>query len=177
MELRHIPLEDLKPAAVNVRNGTKPPDVSDILPSIKKRGILQPLLVRPNGKGFEIVAGRRWFFAATTAAKETGKADLIPCAIMEKGDDAAAVEASLLVNIARLPMDPMDQYEAFARLAKQGKEVVDIAETFGITERMVKRVLALANLVPAIKALYRKDEIDASTLRILTMASKAQQKE
>lgn len=182
MELRHIPLEDLKPATVNVRHGSKPPDVSDILPSVKKRGILQPLLVRPNGQKngtmrFEIVAGRRRFFAATMAAEETGKADPIPCAIMEKDDDAAAVEASLLENIARLPMDPMDQYEAFAQLAKQGKEIADIAETFGITERKVKRVLALANLVPAIKALYRKDEIDASALRILTMASEAQQKE
>lgn len=177
MELRHIPLEDLKPATVNVRHGNQTPDISDILPSIRKRGILQPLLVRPNGKGYEIVAGRRRFFAATMAAKETGKADLIPCAIMEKGGDAAAVEASLLENIARLPMDPMDQYEAFARLAKQGKEVADIAETFGITERMVKSVLALANLILAIRTLYRKDEIDASTLRILTMASKAQQKE
>ena len=177
MELRHIPLEDLKPAAVNVRHGNKAPDVSDILPSIRKRGILQPLLVRPNGKGYEIVAGRRRFFAASLAAEETGKAASIPCAIMEMGDDAAAVEASLLENVARLPMDPMDQYEAFARLAKQGKEATEIADTFGITERMVKRVLALANLIPAIKTLYRKDEIDASTLRILTMASKAQQKE
>lgn len=177
MELRHIPIEDLKPAAVNVRHGKQTPDVSDILPSIKKRGILQPLLVRPNGKGYEIVAGRRRYFAASIATEETGKAEPIPCAIMEKGDDAAALEASLLENFARLPMDPMDQYEAFSGLTKEGKEVADIAETFGITERMVKRVLALANLIPAIKTLYRKDEIDHGTMRILTMASKTQQKE
>lgn len=177
MELRHIELENLKPAAVNVRHGRKLPDVSDILPSIRKRGILQPLLVRPDGKGYEIVAGRRRYFAAAQAKEEAGKFDPVPCAIMEKGDDAAALEASLLENFARLPMDPMEQYEAFSRLVKAGKEVSDIAETFGVTERMVTRILALANLIPAIKTDYSKDEIDHGTLRILTMASKVQQRD
>ncbi len=177
MQLRHIKLEDLKPATVNVRYGKVAPDVSDIQPSIKKRGILQPLLVRPNGKSFEIVAGRRRYFAAKNLQKEGGKVEPIPCAIMAKGDDAAAMEASLLENIARLPMDPMQQYEAFARLVKQGETIGSIAETFAITELAVKRTLALASLRPAIKALYQNDQIDAETLRILTLASKAQQKE
>lgn len=177
MELRHIPLEELKLTKVNVRHGRKSPDVSDILPSIRKRGILQPLLVRPNGKGFEIVAGRRRYFAATKVQDEAGQFGPVPCAVMETDDDAQAIEASLLENIARLPMDPMDQYEAFAKLAKEGREVHGIADTFGVTNLAVKRVLALANLIPAIKSAHRNDEIDQSTLRVLTMASKAQQAE
>ena len=177
MQLRHIKLEDLKPATVNVRHGKTTPDVSDIQPSIKKRGILQPLLVRPNGKGFEVVAGRRRYFAAKNLQKEGSEIEPIPCAIMVKGDDAAAMEASLLENTARLPMDPMQQYEAFAKLIKQGETIGSIAETFAITELAVKRILALAGLLPAIKMLYQNDHIDAETLRILTLASKAQQKE
>ncbi len=177
MQLRHIKLEDLKLATINVRHGKATPDVSDIQPSIKKRGILQPLLVRPNGKGFEIVAGRRRYFAARNLQKEGEKVEPIPCAIMAKGDDAAAMEASLLENIARLPMDPMQQFEAFAKLVKQGETIGSIAETFAITELAVKRTLALAGLLPAIKTLYQNDQIDAETLRILTLASKAQQKE
>lgn len=177
MELRHIPLEDLKPTPVNVRHAKRTPDVSDILPSIKKRGILQPLLVRPNGSGFEVVAGRRRYFAAMAAKAEVGQFDPIPCAIMDQQDDAAAIEASLLENFARLPMEPMQQYEAFAKLIKEGKAVTDIAETFGVTTRMVTRVLALANLIPAIKTAYQNEKIDHGTLRILTMASKSQQRE
>lgn len=46
MELRHIPLPELHIAASNVRHKSRKPDLSDILPSIRKRGILQPLLVR-----------------------------------------------------------------------------------------------------------------------------------
>ena len=87
MELQHIPLSNLKIASVNVRHGRKPPDVSDILPSIRARGVLQPLLVRPNGKSFEVVAGRRRFFAATKVAEEQGVSldeMLLPCAIDRK---------------------------------------------------------------------------------------------
>lgn len=56
MELRNIALCNLKVATVNVRHSRKAPDVSDILPSIRARGVLQPLLVRANGNAFEIVA-------------------------------------------------------------------------------------------------------------------------
>jgi ParB family chromosome partitioning protein len=75
MELRNIALSDLKIATVNVRHSRKAPDVSDILPSIRARGVLQPLLVRPSGSAFEIVAGRRRYFAASRVAEEQGGPD------------------------------------------------------------------------------------------------------
>ena len=59
MDLMHIPLSELSIAKTNVRHGVKKADYADLIPSIRERGILQPLLVRKNGKGYEIVAGRR----------------------------------------------------------------------------------------------------------------------
>jgi ParB family chromosome partitioning protein len=179
MQLQHIPLDKLDVSACNMRNAKRDPDVADILPSVRARGILQPLLVRPNGEPerFEIVAGRRRYFAAKAVAEERGEIAPLPCAVMEPGDDAGALEASLIENAARLDPDEMSQYETFVRLAKQGKTVAEIAETFGITEVMVKRRLALGNLLPKIRNAYRKDEIDAETVRHLTMASAAQQKD
>src|SRR5208282_3048494 len=177
MELRHIPIGELKIAAVNMRHGRKEPDVSDILPSVRARGILQPLLVRPNGEGYEIVAGRRRYFCAKAVEAERGEIEPLPCAIMEPGDDASALEASLIENLARLDPDEMSQYETFVRLAKEGKSVAEIAGTFGITEIMVKRRLALGNLLPRIRELYRDEEIDSETIQHLTLAAKAQQKE
>jgi ParB family transcriptional regulator, chromosome partitioning protein len=53
MELMHIPLSELAIAKVNVRHGVKKADYKDLIPSIKERGILQPLLVRKNGRGYE----------------------------------------------------------------------------------------------------------------------------
>ncbi len=177
MELMHIPLSELAIAKTNVRHGVKKADYEDLIPSIRQRGILQPLLVRKNGKGYEIVAGRRRYLAVQSLEKEGLEIEAIPCAIMAKGDDAAAVEASLIENIQRLPMDDMDQFEAFQRLVKEGRTIEEIANVFGVAEIMVKRRLAIANLAPKIRTAYRAEEIDGETLRALTLASKQQQKD
>jgi len=177
MELKHIRLTNLKPAKTNVRKkGAK--EIDDLVPSIQSLGIIQPLLVRPNGSDttFEIIAGQRRFHALSKIA-ETETIDAVPCLVMDEGDDAQAVEASLAENIARLPMDEIDQYKAFAALIKQDKSVDDIAAMFGVTERLVKQRLAIANLITPILNAYRKGDIRAETLRILTMATKQQQKE
>ncbi|OBP72245.1 chromosome partitioning protein ParB [Mesorhizobium loti] len=179
MQLAHIPLDRLSISALNMRHSKRAPDVSDILPSVRARGVLVPLLVRPNGtpEGFEIVAGRRRYFAAKSLADERGQRNALPCAVMEDGDDAGALEASLIENFARLDPDEVSQWETFSRLIKEGRGVADIAATFGITELLVKRILALGDLLPKIREAYRREDIDAETARHLTMASKAQQKD
>ena len=178
MKLDHIALDRLSISPANMRSGKKPPDISGILPSIRARGIIMPLLVRPNGSDttFEIVAGSRRFLAAQTVATENGLAEPLPCAIMEAGDDAAALEASLIENLARLAPDEVTQWESFTRLVKEGRTPDEISMTFGMPELTVKRILALGNLLPRIRQLYRAEEIDATSVRHLTMATKAQQK-
>ncbi len=177
MELRHIPLEQLHISPLNMRHEKKVPDVSDILPSIRQRGILQPLLVRPNQEGFEVVAGRRRYFSAKAVEKEKGSFDPVPCAIMAEGDDAAAVEASLLENAARLDPDPVTQFETFAKLVLEGRSVEQIALTFGLTKRGVEQRLALGNLHPKIRQAAKAERIDVETLQLLTMATQQKQKE
>ena len=95
---------------------------------------------------------------------------------MEAGDDAAALEASLIENIARLDPDEVTQWETFTRLVKEGREVDDIAVTFGLPDPTIRRVLALGSLLPRIRNLYRDEKIDRTTVRHLTLASKSQQK-
>jgi ParB family chromosome partitioning protein len=185
MKLDFIPLDKLVVSKANMLYGKKAPDVSDILPTVRSRGVIQPVIVRPNcaPDGYEIVAGSRRFHAAKIVAEErraTGDADpdaaLLPCAILDEGDDAAAIEASMIENMARLDPDEVTQWENFTRLVREGRTVEDIAATFGLPDLTVKRVLALGNLLPAIRDLYRKQRIDAATVRHLTMASKSQQK-
>ena len=139
MKLDFIPLGKLSISKANMRAGKKAPDVSDILPTIRKRGILQPLIVRLNGSpdSYEIVAGRRRFHAASLVHDEREAAglpvgDAIPCAILDDGDDASAIEASLIENLARLDADEVTQWESFTRLVKEGRTPEDISETFGL---------------------------------------------
>ena len=175
-EQRYIPLTDLKIGTFNVRKTGRKDDLSDLAQSIATQGILQPLLVRKNCEGFEIVAGQRRFLAAKTLDKETkGGFGSLPCLIMNDGDEAAAIEASLSENIARLPMDVFDQFDAFRKLVKEGKTPEDIAARFGVTPLVVKQRLALSHLNKGIKDAYRADHIDAGTLQTLTRASRKQQ--
>jgi ParB family transcriptional regulator, chromosome partitioning protein len=177
MELRHIPLEQLHISPLNMRHGKKAPDVSDILPSIRARGILQPLLVKPNADGFEVVAGRRRYFSAKAIERERGSFDPVPCALMAEGDDADAIEASLIENVARRDADEIAQFETFAKLIREGKKVEEVAATFGLTPREVEQRLALGNLLPKIRELYRQEQIGSDTLQFLTMATGKQQRE
>ncbi|MEG3147421.1 ParB N-terminal domain-containing protein [Sphingomonas sp. RT2P30] len=182
MKLQFIPLDKLIVSKSNIRWGRKAPDVSDILPTVRRRGVIQPVLVRPNcaPDGFEIVAGRRRYAAACIVADERRaggeEVEPLPCAILDAGDDAAAIEASLIENMARLDADEVTQWESFTRLVKEGRTPEDIGLTFGLPDLTVKRVLALGNLLPRIRDLYRRDKVDRVTVRHLTLASKTQQK-
>lgn len=174
MKLDHLNLDQLKLSPLNVRKkGGK--DIADLLPLIRRNGIIQPLLVRPNCEGFEVVAGQRRYHTLI-ALKEEGIAEPVPCIIMEEGDDDKAIEASLAENIGHLPMDEIDQYKAFSFLNAKGMDASDIAAHFGVTERLVQQRLAIANIIDPILNAYRREEIGADTLRILTMATPRQQK-
>lgn len=193
MQLDFIPLDRLCVGKANMRFGKKPPDVSDILPTVRARGVLTPLIVRAcaGAEGampaFEILAGSRRFHAARIVAEERRadpdgaggepdpEGDKLPCAIIESGDDAAAIEASLIENLARLDPDEVAQWETFARLVKEGRTPEAIAATFGLPELAVRRVLALGNLNPRIRKLYRDERIDRATVRPLTLATAKQQ--
>ncbi|MFK4874129.1 ParB/RepB/Spo0J family partition protein [Novosphingobium sp. ZW T3_23] len=208
MKLEFIALGNLAVSKSNMRHARKAPDVSDILPTVRARGVLQPVLVRPcappeghlaagaadpqahvrrDTQHYEIVAGSRRFHAACivaaerqAASAETGEHDpeilLLPCAVLDDADDASAVEASLIENIARLDPDEVSRWACFTRLVKEGRGIAEIGATFGLPDLAVRRALALGNLLPPIREMYRRGEIDAATIRHLTLASKSQQK-
>ncbi|WP_448659178.1 ParB/RepB/Spo0J family partition protein [Sphingomonas sp. CJ99] len=178
MTLAFIDLDRLCISRTNMRHGRKAPDVSDIMPTVRKRGIIQTLLVRPCAEEgrFEIVAGARRFHAARIVAQETGETEPLPCRILAEIDDAAAIEASMIENLARLDADEVTQWETFVRLVKQGQTPEAIAETFGLPVLTIARVLALGNLLPRIRSLYGAERIDRTTVRHLTLASKSQQR-
>ena len=175
MKLKNIALNALSISSLNMRAKDKNPDISDILPSIRENGVHQTLLVRPEGDGYGIVAGRRRYYALLKVAEETGKNLKAPCGILETDDDAVAIEASLIENLARLPATELEQFAAFKKLKITGRTASEIAHHFGVTELKVKRILALANLKPAILKMYENEEINVSDIRLLTIASKSKQ--
>ncbi|MGE0854006.1 MAG: ParB/RepB/Spo0J family partition protein [Hyphomicrobiaceae bacterium] len=179
-ELTQLPLDRLHLSKLNVRKHG-PKAIDSMAASIRSIGLLQPLVVRRNDDGFEVVAGERRFKALEKLAREgepddTEAATDVPCIVIAAKDDASAIEASLAENVERLPMDELDQYCAFAALIREGRSEESIAEAFGTTPAVVRRRLALARLIPDIHRLYRAGEIDGETLKLLTLATKERQK-
>ena len=178
MDFGHFPLARFTIARSNMRYGKKPPDISDILPSVQRRGVVVPIIARgcADTGPLEIEAGRRRYYAALALASE-GRDDVtLPCVIAAPGDDADALEISMIENLLRQDPDQVTQWESFVRLVKKGRDVEDIAATFALSELQVKRILALGNLIPRIREAYRAEDIDAATAKHLTLATKAQQK-
>ncbi len=180
MEFQSIPLENLTITKINARTHGATEGLDSLAASIRAQGVLQPLLVRPldeaEGAGFEIVAGQRRFLACQRLAQDA-PVEPLPCLVLAATDDAAALEISLAENIERLPMEPLDQHEAFAKLVKLGQGVAEIAARFGVTERLVKQRLALAGLIDGIKGEVRKGMVGSADTQLLALATPKQQRE
>jgi len=118
-ELKHVLFADInivKGFNVRGRGRFKGPDFDELVESIKTQGILQPVLLRPNGKDYELIAGERRIKAAKKAAKGNGgvKELQIPALVREMTDDQA-IEFMLTENIQRDDLTPLEEAEGFKR--------------------------------------------------------------
>lgn len=160
----NIPLNDLVLSPLNTR--TTPPGASEqaeLAASIMAHGLLENLIVRPAGHDrYEVLAGQRRLLVMQDLARDGELAVDYPVAcLVHEGDPR---EVSLAENVVRLPMHPLDQFEAFAALADQGLGVTEIAARFGNTEHLVNRRLRLGRVAPELREAYRADEITLETL-------------
>jgi ParB/RepB/Spo0J family partition protein len=162
----NVPLSRLLPSKRNPRR-VKPDREAHrhLVALIRAHGLLQPLVVRPSEdkpKHFLVIAGNRRL-AALREIHRTNGDPKIPC-MLRKVDADTADALSLGENFGREPMHPLDEAEAFAKLASQdGKGAAAIASEFGVTDRYVRQRMKLATLAAPIKAAYREGAIDTAT--------------
>lgn len=126
MEFAHIEFSKLKISKTNMRYRDPPPDVADILPSIRAKGVLEPLLVRPEDGKYGVVAGRRRYFSLKAIKEEMGEEEDPPCAIMTE-DDTCEGTASLFAQLLTLGDAEVGRIAAFFMAASLavGGDVVD----------------------------------------------------
>ena len=166
--IRCIALHFLVPSPENARKTpAEGAAFAQLKASIAAHGLLENLLVRPQPPKadgeirYEVIAGGRRLAALQALADEGAIAPdrPVPCHVVTNQDNAA--ELSLVENTVRTAMHPADQVEAFARIARDGGTVAEIAARFGVSERTVEHRLRLAGCemplfdAPAIEALYQ----------------------
>ena len=167
MQIETIPLSRLVPSPANVRKAKT--DIAGLAASIMAHGLLQNLQVCPNGESYEVIAGGRRLAALKYLAKQQKIAadHGVACEVRERPD---AVEISLAENEMREAMHPADQFEAFKKLADDGKGEEEIAARFGVTPHTVRQRLKLAVVSPKLIAAYRKGAMSLDCLMAFTVS-------
>ena len=112
-EYRNLPLASLTESAMNPRRSFDEAALNELAESIRTQGLLSPLLVRPKGpQNYEIVAGARRYRAAQLAGNKS-----VPVRIVEL-TDAQALETSIVENLQRRDVHPLEEAQGFAALLR-----------------------------------------------------------
>ena len=172
-EIIAIALNKLDADPKNVRKTYSAEGVEALAANIREDGyrLLQNLVVRKGDKKgrYYVTAGGRRLAALNLLAEagEIAKDFAVEC---KERDGEIATEISLAENLMREDMHPLDQYEAFDALSKQGKDVAAIAARFGTTETVVRKRLALARVSPVLLQLYRDEDMSFAQLSAFTVS-------
>ncbi len=173
--LAQLPVELLQRGRYQPRDDMRADTLAELADSIRKQGVIQPILVRPiasaaagTGTGssgeqrYEIIAGeRRW-----RAAQQAGLL-AVPAVIREVPDEAA-IAMALIENIQREDLNPLEEARAFERLISEFKLThQQVAEAVGRSRTAVTNLLRLLELAPEVAAMVEKRELDMGHARAL----------
>ena len=161
--LRHMPIELLHGSANNPRKHFADDDLDDLARSIREKGLLQPLVVRPRGGGeYEIVAGeRRW-----RAAQRAGVHEL-PVLIRELSD-GEALEIALIENIQRSDLNPLEEAGAYSQLLEQFSYTQQqLADSIGKSRSHISNTLRLLTLPGSVREQIESGKLTAGHARAL----------
>ncbi len=174
-EYRNLPLLSLTESASNPRTTFDDKALDELAESIKAQGVLSPLVVRPKGgHSYEIVAGARRYRAAQRAGLE-----YVPVRIAELSD-AQAVEVSIVENLQRRDVHPLDEATGYVRLLALDEpkySIEQIAAKCGKSPGYVLARVRLAQLAPAVVEAFSKDEIGVGHALLLAKLQPEQQEQ
>jgi ParB family transcriptional regulator, chromosome partitioning protein len=154
---RLVPIDQLDPNPDQPRQVMG--DLSELMASIAEKGILEPLVVRPRGDRFQIVAGERRYHAAV----QVGLRDL-PVVVRDV-DDTEVVELGLIENLQRKDLTPFEEAEALHALCERcGYTHEDLARRLGKSRSSVTESLTLHTMPEEVRTVCRLADISSKSL-------------
>lgn len=168
---KEIAIDRIDRNPLQPREQISPEGISALRQSIQEQGVLQPILVRKVGERYELIAGeRRW-----TAAKDAGLS-MIPARIIQAKTDTEILEISLVENLQREDLNPMDIAQGYQRLVKEfGLTHQDVARVVGTDRSTVTNLVRLLQLPEEIQMSIRKGEITMGHARAILSLSTPQE--
>ncbi len=162
---RTLPVEFLRPNPRNPRKDFSSPELDDLAASVKERGVVQPILVRPVPEAvnsYEIIAGeRRW-----RAAQKVGLHD-VPVVILEVSD-SEALELAIIENVQRSDLNPLEEALGYQQLIDDHDYTqAQLAEVIGKSRSHIANTLRLMKLPESVLAYVRSGKLSAGHARTL----------
>jgi ParB family chromosome partitioning protein len=155
--VRHVDVERITPNPEQPRLAMEQTSLDELAASIREHGVLQPILVRPLDNGeFQLIAGERRWRASMAAGLTT-----IP-ALVEEIDDDTALEISIIENLQREDLSPLDEAAMYERMVRDhGYSVRRLAQKLGKDKGYLENRLRLADAPPEVRELVslRKDTL------------------
>ncbi|MBL4781374.1 MAG: ParB/RepB/Spo0J family partition protein [Porticoccaceae bacterium] len=163
-ELRELPVEFLQRGKYQPRKDMNPAALDELAESIRRQGIMQPIMVRPLAKKdrYEIVAGERRWRAAQLAGL-----DAVPVIVRDISDEDA-IALALIENIQREDLNAIEEAQALTRLQQEfGYSQKEVAEAVGKPRSTVANLMRLTALQPEVALLLERGDIDMGHGRAL----------
>nr|WP_047167753.1 ParB/RepB/Spo0J family partition protein [Sphingomonas sp. Y57] len=176
---RDIPFNKLVLSQSNVRRVKAGVSIEEMAESIARRGLIQSLHVRPvlDADGaetgmFEVPAGGRRYRALELLVKQKrlAKTATVPCVIGDANSDILVDEVSLVENMERAPLHPLDQFRAFQAMRDKGMTEEAIAAAFFVNVTVVKQRLRLTSVSPTLLEIYADDGMTLEQLMAFTVS-------
>lgn len=157
-----IPIGTIRPHPDQPRRYFAEDALNELADSIKQRGVIQPIVVRAQGAGYQIIAGeRRWRAAQRARLHE------IP-AIVRDFSDSEALEIALIENIQRQDLSPIEEAEAYHRLMQEfGHTQVELAKLVDKSRSHVANLLRLLDLPEPVRDMVNKGEVSMGHARAM----------
>lgn len=167
--VREIPMDQVSPNPHQPRRSFDDDSLAELADSIRAQGVIQPILLRRSGDGFQIVVGERRWRASQLAGLKS-----IP-AILHDTDDANALELALVENIHREDLNPLEEANAYRMLIDRlGMTQERVAERVGRDRSTVANTLRLLRLHGDVKNLLLEGKIDMGHARALLSLDSAE---
>ena len=169
---QYLAIDQIHESTTNPRRTFDEAKLCELAESIKHNGLIQPITVRPNNQGFEIVAGARRYRAAQLAELFS-----VPARIVEI-DDAKALEWQLVENSQRVDVHPYEEAQGFQRLLDiPGYDVATLVEKSGKSASHVYARLSLLQLIPTVVEAVTQERITASHANLIARLPQESQAE
>ncbi|MCS7338665.1 MAG: ParB/RepB/Spo0J family partition protein [Verrucomicrobiae bacterium] len=160
--VQHVPLDRIRPSPLQPRKDFAEDALRELAESIRERGVLQPLIVRTRGDHFELIAGeRRWRAAQLLGLTE------VPV-IVREADDRTVLELSLIENLQRENLNPIEEAQGYAQLIGLfNLTQEEVAARVGKSRAVVANALRLLKLPDEVQTWLRDGRLSVGHAKVI----------